>query len=316
MHPSIAPPTPKLGSEIRKKFTKQKVLFLFMLPGFVYFLVFKYYPMYGVIMAFQDFNPVLGFNRSEFVGFQNFRYIFGTPNFLAVLRNTILISVLKIVISFPAPIILALMINEMKHLPLKKAVQTMSYMPHFISWVVAAGIWYNFLSGDGIVNDLLMRIGILDGPFYFMGSRGFAYPLLVGSDIWKGVGFGSIIYLAALAGVNPELYESARVDGAGRIRQMWHISLPGIKTTMVILLILRIANLLEAGFDQIQAFMNPQTRPVVNIIETEVWRMLTTGGMRQLSVGAALSVFQAVTGLVLFLLANLAVRALDEESFI
>ena len=294
----------------------QKTLLLFIFPGVIFYILFMYYPMYGLIMAFQDFNPVYGFSDSPFVGLKNFKFIFSTPNFQEVLRNTVVISLLKLLFGQPVPIILALMIIEVKSIRLKKTIQTISYMPHFLSWVVAAGLWYNFLAGEGIVNSLLLKLNLLDKPIFFLGNKSWAYPIIIFTSIWKQVGFGSIIYLAALSGINPELYESATVDGAGKLRQIWHISLPGIKPTIVVLFILAVSNLMRAGFDQIQAFLNPQIKPVINVIDTEVFKLLTTGGIMQLSIGAALGFFQALVGVMLFIIANLFFRTIKEESII
>jgi putative aldouronate transport system permease protein len=299
-----------------KRLKKQRLLYLFLLPGVVCFGLFFFYPMYGIIMAFQDFNPVYGFAGSAWVGLDNFRYIFSTPNFLGVLRNTILISLLKLFIGHPMPIIFALMLNEVRHLRAKKIFQTVSYMPHFISWVVAGGLWYTFFSSTGIANHALTALRLVDEPVLFMASTTWIYPIMLFTSIWKGLGFGSIIYLAALAGINTELYEAARVDGASKLRQIWHISLPGIKPTIIILFILSSSDLMKAGFDQMQVLMNPMNRSVANIIDTQVMRMLTSGGLNQLSWGAAFGLFQSVVGMILFILYNLLFRALKEESFI
>lgn len=299
-----------------RKMKKQSLLYLFLLPGVVCFALFFFYPMYGIIMAFQDFNPVYGFSNSPFVGLENFRYIFSTPNFLSVMRNTIIISMLKLIIGHPMPIIFALMLNEVRHLRLKNFFQTTSYMPHFISWVVAGGLWYTFFSSTGTINNILMTLNIVNDPILFMASKTWFYPIMLFTSIWKGLGFSSIIYLAALAGINAELYEAARVDGANKLQQIWHVSLPEIKPTIIILFILSSSNLLKAGFDQMQVLMNAMNRSVANIIDTQVMRMLTSGGMNQLSWGAAFGLFQSVVGMILFIFYNLLLRALNEESFI
>jgi putative aldouronate transport system permease protein len=303
------------GTTWRRIFRAQGVLLLFILPGFVSFLLFTYVPFYGIIIAFQNYNPVIGFLRSPFVGLDNFRTIFRSFTFVNALRNTVVISFLKILFVFPMPILFALMIHELRQVAFKRSVQTISYLPHFISWVVAAGLWYKILSpNDGFVNLILTRLNLIRDPIYFMGRKELFYPIILLSAIWKDLGWGAIIYLASLTAINPELYESASIDGASRLRKMWHISLPGIKPTIVLLLILTFSNLLNAGFDQLQAMQNNVVLQVGEIIDTLVLRTLRVGGMRDLSYGAAMGFFKSVFGLGLFLMANRISRLLLGES--
>lgn len=297
---------------------KHRWLILFSIPGIVCFLVFSYFPMIGgLLMAFQDFNPISGFWRSPFVGWENFRVIFRSPDMLNVLRNTVVISLLKFGFGFPLTILFALMLNEVRHLGFKRVIQTAIYMPFFISWVIAAGIWYKFLALDGgAVNEMMSRLGIIGEPVYFFGDTTFFYPILVASELWKSLGYGTIIYIAALAGVNPELYEAAVVDGAGRVRQAWHVSLPGIRPVIVLLLILGTSSLVYAGFDQVYTFDNLSVREVSEILDTYILRLLRTAGMYGYSIGSAMGVFQAAVGLLLFLIANYTAKLLKEESIL
>lgn len=300
-----------------RSFWKHRWLYLFTLPGVVYFLVFAYFPMLGSVMAFQNFDPILGFAASEFVGFENFRTIFCMPEFLSAFRNTVIISALKLVIGFPATILFALLINEIQSVHLKKSIQTISYIPYFISWVTVAGIWYKFLSVDsGLINEILMSLGLTADPVFFFGESKYFYIIVLFADLWKNLGFGAIIYLAALSGVDQELYEAAEMDGAGRLKRIWHISLPGIKGVIVLMLVLNSSSLMNAGFDQLWTFGNINIRNVSEILDTLVLRTLTTSGVYGMSTGAAMGLFQSFVGLVLFLLANGTTRLLGEDTLL
>lgn len=304
----------RTGSFLKKLF-EQKVLMLFMLPAVIFFFIFSYMPIYGIIMAFQSFSPALGFFKSPFVGFANFIDIFNMPDFLGALKNTLVISSLKILICFPAPIVFALLLNEIINMKFKRVVQTISYLPYFISWVIASGLWYKLLTLDGgPVNDLLLALGILKEPMHFMGESLLFYPILIFTDIWKNVGWNAIIYLAALAGINIELYEAARVDGAGRFKQMVHISLPGMKPAILLLFILTISGLLNADFDQLYTMGNAAVRDVGEILDTLILRTLQSGGLGDLSYGAAMGLFKTVIGFGLFILANQVSKKLSGES--
>ncbi len=305
-------------NSLLRKIWVQRWLYIFAIPGFLFFLVFAYYPMFGVIMAFQDYNPIKGYFGSGFVGIENFQTIFHLPDFLNALKNSLMISGLKLSIGFPATIIFALLINELHQVLFKRVTQTISYLPYFISWVIAAGLWYKMLSPDnGLVNDLLMYLGILEKPFYFMGSTDAFIPIIIFTEIWKSIGFGAIIYLAALSGVDPHMYESASIDGANRLRQIWHISLPSIRNTIVLMLILAASGLMSAGFDQLWTMGNWQVREVGEILDTLILRYLRdSGGFYGLSLGAAMGVFQAAVGLSLFLICNYIAKLLKQESLL
>jgi putative aldouronate transport system permease protein len=297
---------------------KQKWLILFTVPGFLFFLVFSYTPMFGVLMAFQSFDPVKGFWGSPWVGLANFRYIFALPEFLTALKNTLVISFLKLAVGFPAGIVFALCLNEIRHTRFKRITQTLTYLPYFISWVIVAGLFYKLLSVDetGLVNSLLLRLGLIRQPIYFFGQGEYFYGIAVFTELWKGLGYGAIVYLAALAGVNPELYESATVDGAGLFRRMWHVSLPGIKRTIIFLLILSASSLMSAGFDQMWVMGNLTIRGQSEILDTLVLRTLKTAGVYGQSYGAAMGVFTSLTAFGLFLLANGVTRLCKEEALV
>jgi putative aldouronate transport system permease protein len=300
-----------------RRLWSQRWLFLFLLPGFASFLLFTYVPLYGNIAAFQKYNPVRGIFGSEFAGLENFRMIFALPSFRNALRNTIAISLAKLLICSPAPILFALMLNELRNLRFKKTVQTISYLPYFVSWVVASSLWYEMLSPNGgMINEALYQLRLIDEPVNFMIHSKYIFPMLIFTELWKNLGWNSIIYLAALTAVNPELYEAAKVDGAGKLRQIWHISLPGIKPTVALMFIMNVANLLNAGFDQIYTMSNPVVLEYVDILDTLILRTLTVGGMRDLSMGVAVGIFKSAFALGLFLIANQASRTLFKESLI
>lgn len=295
----------------------QRWLVFFTLPGFLFYLIYAYTPMLGIVMAFQEFDPTLGFFRSTFIGFDNFKFVFAMPEFLMALRNSVVISVLKFCIGFPLGIVFALMINEIANMKFKRVTQTITYLPYFISWVTVAGLFYKMLAIDGgLVNELLMKIGFTSEPIMFMGENKFFWPIVILTDQWKNIGFGAIIYLAALAGINPELYEAAVVDGAGRFRRIWHISLPGIRNTIVLLLILSISGLISAGFDQMWTLGNISIRDTSEILDTLVLRMLNTAGLYSGGWIASMGLFTSVIGFLLFFTANKLAAALKQESLI
>ncbi|OUS77104.1 protein lplB [Paenibacillus sp. MY03] len=290
-----------------------RYLYLFVIPGVIWFLIFCYQPMYGVLIAFKDYDIVAGVYNSEWVGLKYFSDFFHDFNFNSIMINTIAISLLKLLIGFPAPIILALLLNEVKKKMFKRITQTVTYLPFFVSWVVVSGIWYELLTVDqgGIVNTFLMNIGLLKEPVFWFGNPDYFWGLVVASDIWKGIGWGSIIYLAALSGVDVDLYEAAVMDGASRWKQTWHITLPGIRSTIIILFILNVGSILNAGFDQIYVMQNPAVMDRAQIIDTYV---MTTGIFQaNYSIAAAVGLFKSIVGLIMLLLVNALVKILGEE---
>ncbi|CAN7246210.1 ABC transporter permease [Paenibacillus sp. LjRoot56] len=285
-------------------------LYLMVLPAVILILLFKYMPMYGVIIAFKDYNLMEGVWGSDWVGLQYFRELFTFDEFPRVVRNTVMISLMKLLVGFPIPIILALLLNELKFVKFKRMVQTITYLPHFISWVIIGGLAIDMLSpSSGIINRIIEMLGFQ--PIFFMSDERIFRWILVGSDVWKEAGWGAIIYLAALLGINEELYQAATVDGANRFRQIWHISLPGLKSTIIIILLLRIGYILDAGFEQVLVMYNPTVYDVADIIDTYVFRVGL--GSMQFGLTTAAGLFKSVIGCVLLILANVFARKMGEE---
>lgn len=288
---------------------KKKYLYLLLIPGVVYFIIFNYIPMYGIIIAFKDFNFAKGILASPWIGFENFKYMFGLSDFYKVFWNSLYLGFLRLVFGFPIPIILALLLNEIKSRVYQRVMQTVLYLPHFISWVVIGGILVNFLSPSwGIVNIFLKQIGI--EPVFFLAKEEYFRPLVLLSSVWKESGWGTIIYLAAIAGINVELYEAAQIDGANRLQRLWHITLPSIKSTIVVLLILRLGQIMGNGFEQIFVLQNPMNLGVSEVFETYTYRVGIIGG--RFSFGTTVGLFTSVIG-VIFLLASNKVASLLKE---
>ncbi len=284
-----------------RQYLDNKYLVLLLLPGLIYFIIFKYVPMYGLLMSFQDYSVKLGVWGSEWVGLKHFEFLLTDPNFLMVLKNTIWISFLKILFGFPAPIILALIMNEIRAEKFKRLTQTLTYLPHFFSWVLIGGLITTILSpSTGIVNAIIKLFG--GEPIYFLADKNWFVPILVITDIWKELGWGSIVYMAALAGLDSQVYEAAIMDGAGRWKQMLHITLPGIMPTVAVMLILRVGTVLDAGFDQIFNLYSPPVYDVSDIIDTYIYRMGLQNFKYSLSTAAGM--FKSVIGLALVLLTN------------
>ncbi|WP_318653423.1 ABC transporter permease [Paenibacillus rhizovicinus] len=293
-----------------KDVIRDKYLYLLLLPGMLLILLFRYVPMYGIIIAFQDFNIFQGMNDQEWVGFAQFSRLFHSPDFIEILRNTILISVYKLLCAFTIPVILSLLLNELRHVAFKRVTQSIIYLPHFISWVIFSGILISFLNPvDGMVNAIIEMFG--GKPIDFLGDTRYFRSILVISDSYKEVGWGTIIYLAAISGVSPELYESARMDGANKARQMWHVTLPAIRPVIIILLILSLANILEAGFQQIYLLYSPLVYDVSDIIDTYVYRV----GIQDAnySYATAAGLFKSVVAMVLIVSVNKIVKKAGQD---
>lgn len=298
------------GSALWKRMVRNRLIYLILLPGFLYYIVFQYVPMYGALIAFKDFQPFLGFQGSEWVGMKHFERFFGNPDFWMLLKNTSILAVLGIFFSFPLPVVLSMLLNELRSELYKRFIQTMIYVPHFVSWVVVVGIVYMFLTTEGgFINELLAKFGF--EKINFLLSESWFRPLIVLEVNWKETGWGTIIFLAALAGVDPNLYEAARIDGANRLRLMWHITLPAIRSTFIILLILRMGDFLNTGFEQIWLMLNPMNRPVGEVFDTYVYVLGIQGG--QFSYTTAVGLFKSVVGLVLVFGANYLARKFGEE---
>lgn len=294
-----------------RKMIRYRFLYLLAAPTVIYFILFKYVPMWGILIAFQDYSPWLGFWNSEWIGFQQFIHFFGYDDFWILLRNTLGISLLNLILYFPAPIILALLLNEVGKEGFKRVVQSIVYLPHFLSWVVVVSFTYFFLSIDmGIVNKALVAFGY--EPVSFMTNSHTFWLLLVMQSIWKEVGWGTIIYLAAISAVDVQLYEAAHVDGANRFRKLWHITLPGIKGTIAIMLILRLGNIMDIGFEHIFLMQNALVMPVADVFDTFVYRLGIVQG--RFSYSTAVGLFQSVVGIILVVSANKISKMLGEES--
>jgi len=289
-------------------FFRQWDLQLMVIPGVVIVFIFAYIPMYGVLTAFKEYNLIQGFWNSPWVGFKHFEAFFNAPDFARVIRNTLVIALLKFFIGFPAPIILALMLNEVRHYFFKRVIQTVSYLPNFLSWVIVSGFVISMLSTDnGSVNIALQNLNLIDEPINFLSIPEYFWGILVATNVWKEIGFGSIVYLAAIAGVDPSLYEAAEMDGASKFQQMYLITIPTIMPVIVIFMILAIGNLLNAGFEDILLLgANPILREVSDVIDTYVYRT----GIQQLrySYATAVGLFKSVVNVMLLVFANYMAR--------
>lgn len=274
-------------------------LHLMVVPSLLFLIVFNYIPMLGIVMAFQDFKPWLGFTESPWVGWDNFRYLFERQDSIQVIWNTLIIAVLKIVINLLAPFTFALFLNELRRQLFKRLVQTFVYLPHFLSWVILGGILVDILSTDGgIVNRALGFIGI--EPIFFLGDGEWFRVTVIVSDVWKEFGFGTIVFLAALAGVNPSLYEAAEVDGASRLKQTLYITIPAMLPIAVVVATLALGNILNAGFDQIFNLYNPLVYDKGDIIDTFVYRSAIVNG--EMGFGTAIGLFKSVISMLLIVL--------------
>lgn len=284
-----------------RKWVRELPLHILLIPGVIAVFIFNYIPMFGIVMAFQKFVPAKGFLGSEWVGLDNFRYIFNMPNIWNVIRNTIFISVMKIIANLIVPIIFALLLNEVRKNAFKRTVQTIIYFPHFLSWVILGGILIDVLSPtSGIVNEFLGLFGI--NPIYFLGDAKWFPFTLVLTNTWKEFGYNTIVYLAALTSIDPTLYEAAVVDGAGRMKQTIHITIPGILPIVTLMTVLSLGNVLNAGFDQVFNLYSPSVYSTGDIIDTLVYRI----GMveAQFSVSAAVGLFKSAISFVLVVISN------------
>lgn len=285
-------------------------LYLMAIPGVVYFILFKYFPMGGVIIAFQDFHPFTGFLGSPWVGVKHFNRLFTDPDFFMLLRNTLMLSVYQLVLAFPAPIIVALMLNELRREWFKRSIQSLIYIPHFMSWVVVVSMFFViFESSGGVFQNFLASLGF--EKFTIMMNPELFRPMYILQVLWRDTGWGTIIYLAALAGISPELYEAAKMDGASRLRQVWHITLPGIRSTIVILLLLKLSDILETSFEHVYIIVNSLNRDVAEVFDTYVYRVGLING--QLSYATAVGLFKGVVGLLLVMSANWLAKKFGEE---
>jgi putative aldouronate transport system permease protein len=285
-------------------------LLLIALPGILHFIIFKYIPLFGNVIAFQNYNMFQGIFDSPWIGFEHFSNIFTYVEFFEILRNTLLLSLYSLVFGFPAPLVLALLLNEVRKMWFKRSLQTLLYLPHFLSWIIVGGIFINLLSIEGAINTILGWFGFV--PMDFVTMPKFFRTIIISTTIWKEVGWGTILYLAALAGINPHLYEAAMVDGAGRWRQMWYVTLPSLMPTIVILFLLRVGNVLESNVEQVLIYLNPLNRDVAEVIDTYVYRVGLLGA--QFSYTTAIGIFQALIGLFLIISLNATSKKMTGES--
>ncbi|USK36751.1 ABC transporter permease subunit (plasmid) [Bacillus sp. F19] len=300
----------KRKNKILKRLWKERYLYLLLLPGLLYFIIYRYIPMAGNIIAFQDFSAFQGFFHSEWVGLKHFKTIFDDREVIRVLWNTLFLSFLQILFAFPISIILSIMLNEVRSSLYKRVIQSIVYLPHFLSWVVVIGIVTILMKSDGIVNKIIGSVFGMDSIAFLQDPNWFT-PLVVLEVIWKESGWGTIIFLAALSGINPSLYEAAAVDGANRWQQIWHITLPALKSTIIILLILRLGSVLDVGFEQIYLMLTPFTMEVGNVLDTFVYFKGIQNS--DFSFATAVGLFKSVIGLILIVAANRLAKRFGDE---
>ena len=284
-------------------------LYILLIPGVLHFIIFKYLPMWGVLIAFQDYNAYLGFLGSPWVGFKHFIDLFSNPDLTRLVSNTVLITLYNVAFGFPAPVIMALLLNEIRSQWYKRSIQTLVYIPHFISWVIIASLTYSLFNSQGVVNKYIIQMG--NNAIPFLTSDNTFRGMIIGQTIWKETGFGTIIYLAALSGVDPQLYEAAVIDGANRFKQLWHITLPSIKSTVVTLLILRLGHVLDNGFDQIFLMSNSLNRNVSDVFDVYVYTIGITRGA--FSYSTAVGLFKGIIGIILIYSANYLAKKAGES---
>lgn len=294
-----------------KNMVNYRSFYIMLIPGLLFFLIFHYGPMYGLVIAFQDFYPLKGVSGSKFVGLKHFKALFANPFFLSVLKNTLIISFYKLIFCFPAPILLCLLLNEIKNPVFKKISQSVSYLPHFISWIVVSGIFIEFLSPSrGPVNILLQKLG-MESIFFVADPKWFRF-LLVITDLWKSIGWGSIVYLAAVTSIDPCLYEAAQIDGAGRIKRIIHVTLPALIPIFTVMFIMQSGKILNDAFEQVYNFLTPSTYGVGDVISTFVYRM----GIQkmQYSFTTAVDLFKNIVSFGLVILTNYISKKTNEYS--
>lgn len=303
-----------LGLRVRKTFENQWQLMLMSIPFMALVIIFNYVPLWGWTMAFQRYRPAKSFLEQQWVGFENFRTLFFIDDFPRVIRNTLAMSSINLVFGTTGAIFLALSLNEVKHWLFKRSVQTISYLPHFLSWVVAASLVSDFLAGDGILNEILMRTGLIENPTIFLQEGRMFWWIIGFSNLWKGIGWGSIIYLSAIAGIDQEIYEAAEIDGANRYHRIWHVTLPGIKATIIILLIMNVGWLMEAGFEQ-QYLL--QKGPTMRWAETiDIYSLKWGISQGNYSLATAAGIFKSTVNISLLFFVNWISKRFGEEQLV
>ncbi|MEK5450963.1 MULTISPECIES: ABC transporter permease subunit [Paenibacillus] len=295
-----------------KRFLAQKHLQTMALLGVAWMIIFNYIPMYGMIIAFKEYNIVKSIAEAPWVGLQHFRELYEDEDLRYVIKNTLGISLIKLLIGFPLPIIFALFLNEVRSIRYKKAIQTISYLPHFLSWVVLGGILATWLADVGIINNILLALNLIDKPISYLAEPSYFWTIVISSDIWKELGWSAIIYLAAIAGVSPEMYEAATIDGAGRFQKMWYVTLPAIRGTISILFILAVSGVLNSNFDQILVLRNSLNDSASNVIDYYIY--YTGIVTSRFSYSMAVTLVKAVIALILLLIANQVTKKINDTS--
>ncbi len=296
-----------------KVFKQQKFLYLMSVPFVIWAFIFSYVPLWGWLMAFQEFRPARSFFEQKWVGLDQFITLFQDQQFYLALRNTLAMSFLGLIFGFIFPVVFAILLNEVRGILFKRTVQTVSYLPHFVSWVVVAGIVTKSLSTDGgIINELLVSLHIIDRPIQFMAQGQWFWGIVTASDVWKEMGWNTIIYLAAITGIDQEQYEASKVDGAGRFRQMWHITLPGMRTTIIVLLIMSIGHLVSIGFEKQFLLGNNLVTDYSQVLD--LYALKYGLEMNRYSYGTAISIFNSVISIVLLFTANGIFKKTTKES--
>lgn len=295
-----------------KKLYRQRHVQVMALLGVAWMFIFNYIPMYGIIIAFKEYDIIRSISEAPWVGLMHFREFLEDENLVNVVRNTLGISLLKLLIGFPLPIIFALFLNELRSVKFKRAVQTISYLPHFLSWVVLGGILATWLADVGIINNLLLALNLIDEPISYLAEPQYFWGIIISSDIWKELGWSAIIYLAAISSVSPEMYEAATIDGAGRFQKMWYITLPSIKPTISILFILAVSGVLNSNFDQILVLRNSLNDSASNVVDYYVYQTGLLSG--RYSYSTAVGLIKSVIALILLLIANQVSKKINNTS--
>ncbi len=307
-----AAPAPKKNRKLLVRLANQKYLQAMALLGIAWMILFNYIPMYGIMLAFKEYIGIGDPANAPWAGWTHFQAIWEDDQMLDVVKNTLGISFLKLIFGFPLPIVFALFLNELRSLKFNRIVQTISYLPHFLSWVILGGILITFLSDVGIVNDILMGLHLIDEPITYLAEPGYFWTIAVGSDIWKEFGWNAIIYIAAIASISPELYEAATIDGAGRFQKMRFVTLPSIRGTISILFILAVGAMLNSNFDQIMVLKNQVNETSSQVIDTYVYQVGISQG--RFSYSTAVGLVKSVIALILLLFANSVTKRLNQSS--
>ncbi|MFW9335597.1 ABC transporter permease [Paenibacillus polymyxa] len=300
------------GTSLARRWAQQRHLQTMALLGVLWMIIFHYIPMYGILIAFKHFDIIGTISSAPWAGLEHFRAFLEDDSFWYIVKNTLGISLLKLAIGFPLPIVFALFLNEIRSTRFKKSIQTISYLPHFLSWVILGGILTTWLADTGMINQLLLAWGWIDQPISYLAEPGYFWTIVVSSDIWKELGWSAIIYLAAMAGVSTDMYEAATIDGAGRFQKMWYVTLPAIKGTISILFILAVSGILNSNFDQILVLRNSLNESASNVVDIYVYQVGIQQG--RFSYSTAVGLLKSVLALILLLIANSVTKRMNNTS--